>query len=85
MSAVWCFSVSADAAPASLARVLDVFVLYGQLPSRLESRCHGPEDLVIDAQLEGLSMDVAAAVARRLQRVVGVTGVLYSEKRAWAA
>ena len=85
MSAVWCFSVSAEAAPGSLSRVIDVFVLYGQLPSRLESRCEGAEDLVIDAQLAGIDAGVAAAVARRLQRVVGVSAVLYSAKRACAA
>jgi hypothetical protein len=83
MPAVWCFSVSAEAAPASLARVLDVLVLLGQLPAVLESRRHGPEELVIDAQLDDLNADGAARVARRLTRVVGVTGVLYAEKLSW--
>jgi hypothetical protein len=87
MQSTYCFSVNADAAPSSLGRVMDVFTLYGQVPSRLVSRLDeaSGQDLVIDAQLETLTADVAAAVARRLQRVVGVTSVLYSEKRRWAA
>jgi hypothetical protein len=87
MSAVYCFSVAADAAPSSLARVLDVFALYGQVPRQFLSRRHDQSDaeLVIDAQLDSLDASVAAAVARRLLRVVGVSSVLYSEKHGCAA
>jgi hypothetical protein len=92
MHAVYCFSVTAEAAPGSLARVLDVFSLYGQLPSQLFSQRHGAggQDLVVEAQIDAMTAETAAAVARRLSRVVGVQGVLYSAKRSaeparWAA
>jgi hypothetical protein len=85
MTSVYCFSVAAEAGPSALARVLDVFTLYGHLPSQFMSRTGGPaaDELAIDAQLEGISADTAAAVARRLGRVVGVCDVLYSEKRPY--
>ena len=92
MYAVYCFSVAAEASPGSLARVLDVFSLYGQLPSQLISQRHGVagEELVVEAQIEDMTADTAAAVARRLTRLVGVQSVLYSAKQRsepvqWAA
>ena len=92
MHSVYCFSVLTDTHPSSLSRVLDVLTLFGQVPDQLVSRRRGPagEDLMIDAQMSSMSADTAAAVARRLSRVVGITSVLYSEKRhsgeeRWAA
>jgi hypothetical protein len=92
MHAVDCFYVTAEASPGSLARVLDVFSLYGQLPSQLFSQRHGAagQDLVVEAQIDEMTAETASAVARRLSRVVGVQNVLFSAKRnaepaRWAA
>lgn len=82
-AATYCFSVHAHAEPAALARVMDVFALHGHLPARCHVERAGPggEDLVIDAQLEGLAPEEAARVALRLGRVVSVVQVLWSAKR----
>ena len=87
MSATFCFSVHTDAEPSALPRVMQVFALYGHVPAR----CHversglGGQDLVIDAQVDGLMADEAALVAKRLGRVVSVIQVLWSEKQRCAA
>jgi hypothetical protein len=64
-----------------------VFSLFGHVPARchIERAGLGGQDLVIDAQLEGLAQDEAAQVAKRLGRVVSVIQVLWSEKRRCAA
>jgi hypothetical protein len=83
MSATFCFSVHADAEPSALPRVMEVFTLHGHVPSRCHVERGGPggEELVIDAQLDGLLPGEAARVAKRLGRVVSVAQVLWSEKR----
>ena len=87
MSATYCFSVHADAEPSALPRVMEVFALHGHLPSRCHVERCGPggEDLVVDAQLEGLTQAEAARVALRLGRMVSVVQVLWSEKRQHGA
>jgi hypothetical protein len=87
MSSVYCFSVHSEATPASLPRVLDVFALYGHVPEQCHSQLGGRdhEELVIDVQMSDLTAEAAARVAKRLGRVVTVTGVLYSEKQRCAA
>ena len=83
MSATFCFSVHTDAEPSALPRVMEVFALYGHIPARCHIERSGPDsqDLVIDAQLEGLGRDEAALVAKRLGRVISVVQVLWSAKR----
>ena len=82
MTSVWCFSVLAEAVPGSLPRVLDVFARHDHVPERLH--CHvvrgARDELVIDAQLDGLDGEEAGAVARHLGRLVTVTRVLTTEK-----
>ena len=87
MSATFCFSVHADAEPSALPRVMEVFALHGHIPARCHVERGGPggADLVIDAQLEGLSAAEAALVAKRVGRVVSVMQVLWSEKLRRAA
>jgi hypothetical protein len=82
MLSTWCFSVAADAAPGSLSRVLDVLQLFAEVPTALSCRRHGPAGavLVIEAELDGLGPATAAALARRLERLVAVEAVLFSEK-----
>lgn len=87
MSATYCFSVHTDAEPSSLPRVMQVFALFGHVPTRCHIECGGPggRELMVDAQLDGLDADQAALVAKRLGRVVSVMQVLWSEKRRVAA
>lgn len=83
MPATFCFSVHTDAEPSALPRVMEVFAVYGHVPARCHVERGGPagQDLVIDAQLEGLCQAEAAQVAKRLGRVISVVQVLWSEKR----
>ncbi|MFO1075182.1 MAG: hypothetical protein U1E17_21310 [Geminicoccaceae bacterium] len=87
MSATFCFSVHADADPSVLPRVMAVFAVYGHVPARLHVERGGlaGEDLVVDAQLDGLDAEEAGLVAKRLGRVVNVVQVLWSEKLRLAA
>lgn len=84
MSATFCFSVHAAAEPSALARVMEVFAVYGHVPTRLHVERNGAAgdgDLLIDSQLEGLTQEEALLVAKRLGRVISVMQVLWSEKR----
>jgi acetolactate synthase regulatory subunit len=79
----FCFSVQSDAVPCALPRVLEVFAMHGFVPEQ----CHASRtgdlagELVVDLQLDEIDAAQAALLAKRLGRVVSVTGVLYSEKR----
>lgn len=78
----FCFSVHADADPAALPRVLKVFALHGFVLDQ----CHASRgsgragELVVDLQMSEIDADQAALLAKRLGRVITVTGVLFSEK-----
>lgn len=87
MSATFCFSVHADADPSVLPRVMQVFALYGHVPARCHAERAGTDgaDLVVDAQLEGVTAAEAALVAKRLGKVISVMQVLWSEKLQLAA
>lgn len=79
-----CFSVSAAADPSALPRILEVFSLFGVIPCR----CHSarvetdPDQLVVDIQVADLPHGRAQQMAKRLERVITVTQVLHSERRA---
>jgi hypothetical protein len=82
-----CFSVFSAADPSALPRILEVFSLYGLVPSRCHS-AHAetdPGQLVVDVQIAGLPFGQAALLAKRLGRVITVTQVLWSEKQRAAA
>ncbi len=79
---VFCFSVLSEAAPSTLCRVLDVFALYGLVPSRCHSELTGGGDqLAIDLQVSGVTTVLAEKLAQRLERVISVSHVLFSEKQ----
>ena len=86
MSSVYCFSVHAEASPSALPRVVEVFALHGFVPSRCHAQRVGRdgEELVVDLQMNGLCAEQAVLLAKRLGRVVSVSNVLWSEKRAAA-
>jgi acetolactate synthase regulatory subunit len=83
----FCFSVQSDAVPSALPRVLEVFAMHGYVPEQCHaSRVAGSGDeLVVDLQMGGIDAGEAELLAKRLGRVVSVTGVLFSEKRRCAA
>lgn len=82
MRSTYCFSVHAECEPSTLPRVVEVFALHGLVPQSCYSRQVGPEtdELIVDLQLDEVTGDQAAAIAKRLGRVVTVRGVLWSEK-----
>ncbi len=88
-SSVYCFSVHAEASPATLPRVVEVFALHGHVPSRCHAQVGGrvgdEPALVVDLQMDGITADEAALLAKRVGRVVTVRNVLWSEKRIAAS
>jgi hypothetical protein len=76
-----CFSVFAAAEPSTLPRVLEVFAIFSLVPTRCHSTRSDDDQLVIDLQVEGLAEGQAPSLAKRLGRIISVTGVLWSEKR----
>lgn len=86
-TAVTCFSVQTDAAPTTLARVLEVFALREVMPTRFHSVVDpvpasgpAPYRLSVDIQVAGLAPDAAEAITRKLAAVVGVRSVLTAER-----
>ena len=88
-SSVYCFSVHAEASPATLPRVVEVFALHGHVPSSCHAQVGGragdEESLTVDLQMGGITAHEAALLAKRIGRVVTVQSVLWSEKRIAAA
>jgi hypothetical protein len=80
-----CFSVFSAADPSALPRILEIFTLNNLIPESCHAIRDGSDQLVIDLQLADLPVGQAEQLARRLQRVVTVTQVLWSEKRQAAA
>lgn len=78
-----CFSVYAAADPSSLPRIFEVFSLFGLVPSRCHTARQDDDEglLVVDLQVDGLPEGEAQRVAKRLDRVITVTSVLWSERR----
>jgi hypothetical protein len=82
-----CFSVTSTADPSALPRIFEVFALFGLVPSRCHFTRHDdhPDQLVVDLQVDGLPDGDAQRVVKRLGRVLTVTRVLQSERRAVTA
>lgn len=79
---VFCFSVQAEAEPGVMPRVLELFAKRSLVPRRWVSDVTGAGrgDLSIDLQVEGLSPELTAYIARCLRQICGVRAVLTSEK-----
>ncbi len=79
-----CFSISAEADPSVLPRVLDVVAMFDRIPerchcSRLDHEAGRP--LMIDLQIADLSDNDVHLIEKKLERMVFVTQILCSEKR----
>lgn len=80
---VICFSIRAVAEPGILPRVLEVFAKRSLVPQRLHAdRTGGREsdEVFIDLQVAGLSVETGAFLARCLRQIWGVDAVLTAEK-----
>lgn len=80
--AVTCFSVAAQPDPGLMPRVLELFAKRGLVPSRFFAQMeHTPEPrLELDIQANGLTVDVAAHMARSMRQIAGVERVLTAER-----
>lgn len=76
----FCFSIQAAAEPGVMPRVLGLFAKRSLVPSRWVSGVHGRGELAIDLQVEGLTPELTAYMARCLTQIADVRTVLTSEK-----
>ena len=83
-----CFSISAEADPSVLPRILDIVAMFDRIPERCHSARLDHEvgrPLMIDLQLADLSDDEVHLIEKKLEQMVLVTQILCSEKRLTAA
>jgi acetolactate synthase small subunit len=80
---IQCFSVTADAEPGAMSRVLEVFAKRGLVPSQWHSTLAGGqgEELQIDIQITDIDAMLARRLAESLRQIVAVRSILVSEKR----
>lgn len=74
------YTVSAQAEPGVMPRVLELFAKRGLVPQKWHSAVSGSL-LTIDVQMAGLDRDLADYIARCMRQVFGVETVLTSESR----
>jgi hypothetical protein len=79
---VACFSITADADPTVMPRVLELFAKRGLIPSRWHSDLSGRrrDELLIDLQVEGLEREKADLIGHAMRQIVPVMSVLISQK-----
>lgn len=79
---VACFSITAEADPQVMPRVLELFAKRGLIPSRWHSDLSGRrrDELLIDLQVEGLSHEKADLIGHAMRQMVPVLSVLISQK-----
>ncbi|MGI9510609.1 MAG: hypothetical protein ACR2QJ_14810 [Geminicoccaceae bacterium] len=83
-----CFSVTAEADPSALPRILGMVASLGLIPERCHvSRSEVEPDrrLLIDLQITDLQDRDAHLIEKKLERMLLVTQILCSEKRRVAA
>lgn len=79
---VACFSITAEADPSVMPRVLELFAKRGLIPSRWHSDLSGRrrDELLIDLQIEGLDREKADLIGHAMRQIVPVLSVLISQK-----
>ena len=75
-----CFTVTAQAAPGVLPRVLEYFVKRGLVPDHFESR-RGDAALTVDIRMQDMDPETARYIGRCINQIFEVERVLVSEKR----
>ena len=80
---IQCFSVTADAEPGAMSRVLEVFAKRGLVPCQWHSTLSGRhgDELQIDVQITDIDAMLVRRLAETLRQVVAVRSVLVAEKR----
>ena len=75
-----CFSVTAEAEPGVMPRVLELFAKRGLVPSLWHSKVVPTGELIIDLQMDGMEAPLARQIAASLRQIWGVAAVLTAEK-----
>lgn len=75
-----CFSVTAEAEPGIMPRVLELFAKRGLVPSLWHSKVAPTGELTIDVQMDGMEAPLARQIAASLRQIWGVATVLTAEK-----
>lgn len=75
-----CFSVTAEAEPGVMPRVLELFAKRGLVPSLWHSKVTPTGELTIDLQMDGMEATLARQIAANLRQIWGVATVLTAEK-----
>ena len=75
-----CFSVTAEAEPGVMPRVLELFAKRGLVPSLWHSKVAPTGELTIDLQMAGMETALALQIAKSLRQIWGVSSVLTAEK-----
>ncbi len=78
-----CFSLTAEAEPGAMSRVLEVFAKRGLVPSQWHSTLAGRhgDELQIDVQITDIDAMLARRLAETLRQMVAIRSVLVAEKR----
>ena len=75
-----CFSVTAEAEPGVMPRVLELFAKRGLVPSLWHSKVAPTGELTIDLQMAGMETPLTLQIAKSLRQIWGVSSVLTAEK-----
>lgn len=75
-----CFSVTAEAEPGVMPRVLELFAKRGLVPSLWHSKVAPTGELTIDVQMDDMADPLARQIAANLRQIWGVATVLTAEK-----
>lgn len=75
-----CFSVTAEAEPGVMPRVLELFAKRGLVPSLWHSKVAPTGELTIDVQMDDMADPLARRIAANLRQIWGVATVLTAEK-----
>jgi len=75
-----CFSVTAQAGPGVLLRMLEYFAKRGLVPDHFESRQNNGE-LIVEIHARNMDQELARYIGRCMNELFEVDRVLVSEKR----
>ena len=74
------FTVTAQAGPGVLPRLLDYYAKRGLVPDRFDAVCDGPR-LTVEIEKKDMELELARYIGRCLDRIFEVERVLVTQKR----